>query len=138
MVNHASVLVQTEGFNFITDPIWSERCSPVSFAGPKRHRPAGIPFDQLPRIDAVLISHNHYDHLDLPTLRRLEQRDAPLVVAGLGTKKFWKQKVLSMWWDEIGGRHTRSPTMWRSILSLHNIGLSVTFLVKMKCCGGAS
>ena len=104
MVNHASVLVQTEGFNFITDPIWSERCSPVSFAGPKRHRPAGIPFDQLPRIDAVLISHNHYDHLDLPTLRRLEQRDAPLVVAGLGTKNFLEAEGLKHvveldWWQ---------------------------------------
>jgi L-ascorbate metabolism protein UlaG (beta-lactamase superfamily) len=106
MINHASVLVQTEGFNFITDPIWSERCSPVSFTGPKRHRAPGVSFENLPKIDAILISHNHFDHLDLPTLKRLEQRDKPLVVVGLGTKEFLKSEGLSNvveldWW----GRH---------------------------------
>ncbi|HEX9985168.1 MAG TPA: MBL fold metallo-hydrolase [Thermoanaerobaculia bacterium] len=70
-VNHATILVQMDGVNFLTDPIWSERTSPVSFAGPKRHRPPGLRFEDLPPIDAVLVSHNHYDHLDLPTLRRL-------------------------------------------------------------------
>ena len=70
-VNHATLLVQMDGVNILTDPIWSERCSPVSFAGPKRHRPPGIRFEDLPPIDAVLVSHNHYDHLDIPTLRRL-------------------------------------------------------------------
>ncbi|HEU4521778.1 MAG TPA: MBL fold metallo-hydrolase, partial [Thermoanaerobaculia bacterium] len=70
-VNHATTLIQMDGVNILTDPIWSERCSPVSWAGPKRHRPPGIRFEDLPPIDAVLISHNHYDHLDLPTLRRL-------------------------------------------------------------------
>ena len=105
MVNHASVLIQTDGYNFITDPIYSERCSPVSFAGPKRHRPPGVTFDALPKIDAVLISHNHYDHLDLPTLRRLEQRDAPVILAGLGTKSFLvdeglKNVVELDWWQK--------------------------------------
>lgn len=105
MLNHASVLIQTDGYNFITDPIYSERCSPVSFAGPKRHRPPGVAFDALPKIDAVLISHNHYDHLDLPTLRRLENRDAPLVLAGLGTKKFLVEEGLKNvveldWWQK--------------------------------------
>ena len=71
-VNHATMLVQMDGVNILTDPIWSERCSPVSFAGPKRRRAPGIRFEDLPPIDAVLVSHNHYDHLDLPTLRRLE------------------------------------------------------------------
>lgn len=70
-VNHATMLVQFDGVNILTDPIWSDRCSPVSFIGPKRHRPPGIRFEDLPPIDAVLVSHNHYDHLDLPTLRRL-------------------------------------------------------------------
>jgi L-ascorbate metabolism protein UlaG (beta-lactamase superfamily) len=73
-VNHATMLVQMDGLNILTDPIWSERCSPVSFAGPKRHRVPGIRFEDLPPIDAVLVSHNHYDHLDLPTLRRLKAR----------------------------------------------------------------
>jgi len=70
-VNHATMLIQMDGVNLLTDPIWSERCSPFSFAGPKRHRAPGLRFEDLPPIDAVLVSHNHYDHLDLPTLRRL-------------------------------------------------------------------
>jgi L-ascorbate metabolism protein UlaG (beta-lactamase superfamily) len=65
------MLVQMDGVNILTDPIWSMRCSPFSFAGPKRHRPPGLRFDDLPPIDAVLVSHNHYDHLDVATLRRL-------------------------------------------------------------------
>src|ERR1051325_193669 len=75
-VNHATMLVQLDGVNLLTDPIWSERCSPFSFLGPKRHRAPGLRFDELPPIDAVLVSHNHYDHLDVPTLRRL--RGAPI------------------------------------------------------------
>src|SRR5688500_2579605 len=69
-VNHASVLIQIAGVNILTDPIWSERTSPVSWAGPKRHHNPGIRFENLPPIDLVLISHNHWDHLDLPTLQR--------------------------------------------------------------------
>jgi L-ascorbate metabolism protein UlaG (beta-lactamase superfamily) len=70
-VNHATMLVQMDGLNILTDPIWSERCSPVSFAGPKRHRAPGLRFEDLPPIDLVLVSHNHYDHMDMATLRRL-------------------------------------------------------------------
>ncbi len=81
---HASFLIQIAGHNILTDPIWSERASPVPFAGPRRYNPPGIPFDRLPRIDAVLVSHNHYDHMDLPTLARLWQRDRPQIVAPLG------------------------------------------------------
>jgi L-ascorbate metabolism protein UlaG (beta-lactamase superfamily) len=69
-VNHATMLVQLDGVNLLTDPIWSERCSPFSFLGPKRHRAPGLRFEDRPPIDAVLVSHNHYDHLDVPTLRR--------------------------------------------------------------------
>ncbi|HJQ36417.1 MAG TPA: MBL fold metallo-hydrolase [Thermoanaerobaculia bacterium] len=70
-VNHATMLVQLDGVNLLTDPIWSERCSPFSFLGPKRHRAPGLRFEDLPPIDAVLVSHNHYDHLDVPTLKRI-------------------------------------------------------------------
>lgn len=83
-INHATTLIQMDGVNILTDPIWSERCSPVSFAGPKRHRPPGIRFDDLPKIDVVLISHNHYDHLDLPTLRSLRDRHKPRIITHLG------------------------------------------------------
>jgi L-ascorbate metabolism protein UlaG (beta-lactamase superfamily) len=72
------------GCNVLTDPVWSERASPFPFAGPRRHNPPGIPFDQLPRIDVVLISHNHYDHMDLPTIMRLWERDQPRIIAPLG------------------------------------------------------
>src|SRR6202051_3360022 len=81
MVNHSTVLVQRSGFNLLTDPIWSERASPLSWIGPRRRRKPGISWEDLPSIDAVLISHNHYDHLDLPTLRRLAARgDSTFIV----------------------------------------------------------
>ena len=83
-VGHASHLIQAAGLNILTDPVWSERCSPVSFAGPKRVTPPGIAFDDLPKIDVVLLSHNHYDHLDLATLSRLAARDGPRVITPLG------------------------------------------------------
>ncbi|MFK8137128.1 MAG: MBL fold metallo-hydrolase [Bdellovibrionales bacterium] len=83
-INHASFLIQTDGLNIITDPIWSERCSPVSFAGPKRVREASLQYDDLPKkIDLVFISHNHYDHMDLPSLRVLNERFKPIFFVGL-------------------------------------------------------
>jgi L-ascorbate metabolism protein UlaG (beta-lactamase superfamily) len=85
-VNHATVLLQQDGVNVLTDPIWSERASPFSWIGPRRHRPPGLRFEDLPPIDAVVISHCHYDHLDLPTLRRLHQVHHPRFFAGLGTR----------------------------------------------------
>ena len=84
MVGHATLLIQAAGLNLLTDPVWSARASPLSFAGPKRVTVPGIAFDDLPPIDAVLLSHCHYDHLDLPTLTRLHARDAPLLVMPLG------------------------------------------------------
>ncbi len=83
-IGHATVLIQTQGLNILTDPIWSDRASPFSFAGPRRVRAPGVRFADLPRIDLVLVSHNHYDHMDLPTLRRLWQRDRPFIVTSLG------------------------------------------------------
>ena len=83
-IGHSTVLIQTAGLNILTDPIWSERASPFSFIGPRRVRAPGVRFEDLPRIDLVLISHNHYDHMDLPTLERLWDRDRPLIVTSLG------------------------------------------------------
>jgi len=74
LINHSTVLLQQDGTNFLTDPIWSDRASPFTFAGPRRRRQAGVRWEDLPRIDVVLVSHNHYDHLDLSTLRRLADR----------------------------------------------------------------
>ena len=78
-IGHATMLVQMEHLTFLTDPIWSDRASPVPIAGPKRQIEPGVAMADLPPIDFVLISHNHYDHLDLPTLRALAKRNAETV-----------------------------------------------------------
>jgi L-ascorbate metabolism protein UlaG (beta-lactamase superfamily) len=81
LINHSTVLLQQRVGNILTDPIWSERTSPVSWIGPRRRRSPGAAFEHLPRIDLVLLSHNHYDHLDLPTLRLLAARcDSKFIV----------------------------------------------------------
>jgi len=87
LINHSTVLLQQRGANILTDPIWSERASPLSWAGPRRKRKPGAAWEDLPPIDIVLISHNHYDHLDLPTLRRLTARgDSTFVVPAGGSR----------------------------------------------------
>ena len=83
-VGHASWLVQTGGLNVLLDPVWSERASPFRFAGPKRVNDPGIAFADLPPIDVVLVSHAHYDHLDLATLSRLAAVHRPRVIAPFG------------------------------------------------------
>jgi L-ascorbate metabolism protein UlaG (beta-lactamase superfamily) len=106
VVGHATVLVQIAGVNILTDPVWSERCSPFTFAGPKRVCPPGIAFHKLPRIDAVVLSHNHYDHLDTATLRSLVARDDPQILAPLGNDVIVRRAVSKAriwtgdWWEE--------------------------------------
>jgi len=84
MVGHATLLIQLAGLNILTDPVWSDRASPLVFAGPRRVTAPGISIDDLPPIDAILLSHNHYDHLDIATLRALHVRHDPLIVTPLG------------------------------------------------------
>jgi len=83
-VGHASWLIQAAGLNILVDPVWSMRASPLAFAGPKRHCDPGIAFDALPDIDVVLVSHGHYDHLDIATLSRLAKKFSPRVITPLG------------------------------------------------------
>lgn len=83
-IGHASVLVQTANRNMLFDPVWSERASPVTFAGPKRVNDPGIPFDALPPIDFVFVTHGHYDHLDVATLSKLAAKHQPRVITPLG------------------------------------------------------
>jgi L-ascorbate metabolism protein UlaG (beta-lactamase superfamily) len=86
-INHATFLIRLQGAVVLTDPIFSERCSPVSWAGPRRARPPGIALQDLPRPDVVLLSHNHYDHMDFPSLRVLQSRFAPTFITTLGNAR---------------------------------------------------
>lgn len=74
LINHSTLLLQQRGCNILTDPVWSERTSPLTWIGPQRRRQPGVALENLPPIDTLLISHNHYDHLDLATLRRIAAR----------------------------------------------------------------
>src|SRR5581483_3971350 len=102
-INHSTTLIQIDGVNILTDPIWSERTSPVGSVGPKRHRPPGIRFEDLPPIDLVLVSHNHYDHLDVPTLRRLTRAT---IVTALGNAALLRRHGVDAteldWWQSRG------------------------------------
>lgn len=87
-VNHSTFLIQVGGLNILTDPVWSKRCSPFQWAGPERMRPPGFSMDLLPKIDIVLLSHNHYDHLDVNTIKAIHQKHKPKFVVPLGVGKF--------------------------------------------------
>jgi len=93
MVGHATVLIQIAGLNILTDPVWSPRASPLHFAGPLRVTKPGVKLSDLPRIDAVLLSHNHYDHLDMATLRHLHRKDAPLIITPLGNDRIIHRSI---------------------------------------------
>lgn len=84
MIGHATLLIQTAGLNLITDPVFADRASPVRFAGPKRVNPPGVSFSDLPPIDYVLLSHNHYDHMDLAALNQLAVEHGARIVCPLG------------------------------------------------------
>ncbi len=112
-VNHSTMLIQMNGLNVLTDPVWSERISPVNWVGPKRHRPVGIRFEDLPPIDLILLSHNHYDHLDAPTMIRLAETHKSRLYTTLGNNAYLEtigiHKAVDMdWWDEVslGGGFT--------------------------------
>ena len=84
-LGHSTVLIEIDGLRVLTDPVWGMRASPLRIAGPKRFQPVPVPLRSLPPLDLVLVSHDHYDHLDFPTIRELARRDVPFVVSlGVG------------------------------------------------------
>lgn len=93
MVGHATLLIQSQGLNILTDPVYSDRVSPLHYIGPKRHNPPGIAFEKLPKIDLILVTHNHYDHLDLATLERLVTRDDPQIFTPLGNDTIIHKRI---------------------------------------------
>lgn len=113
-IGHATVLLQVGGLNILTDPMFSERASPLSWIGPKRKTPPAMRIEELPRIDAVIVSHNHYDHLDLPTLRALDKQAGgpPLFLMPLGVGDWLKRQGIANvqqldWWQShpVGSSH---------------------------------
>jgi len=106
-IGHATVLAQLGGLNVLTDPIFSERASPLSFAGPRRHQPPGLALRELPHVDLVLVSHNHYDHLDGPSVDALARQPggAPRFVVPLG---------IGSWLAARGIRHAVELDWWQS------------------------
>lgn len=111
-VDHSTVLIQTAGVNIVTDPVWADRVSPVSWAGPKRAHPPGLQLQALPPIDVILLSHNHYDHCDLESIKVLVRRFDPVILTPLGNTALLKARGIGQgshdldWWqtaDVAGG-----------------------------------
>jgi N-acyl-phosphatidylethanolamine-hydrolysing phospholipase D len=126
-IGHSTLLIQMAGLNLLTDPQWSERASPFSWAGPRRLSPPGLEFADLPRIDAVVISHDHYDHLDLNTVKRLASTHDPLFLVPLGMKAWFSDNGIPRveeldWWQErdhrgvkfvcMPAQHFSQRTLW--------------------------
>jgi N-acyl-phosphatidylethanolamine-hydrolysing phospholipase D len=101
-IGHSTMLVRMDGATFLTDPMFSERASPVGFAGPKRLVPPGVPLDELPPIDFATLSHDHYDHTDVPSIRALARRGVRFV-AGIGMGDLVREaggEVIELdWWQ---------------------------------------
>lgn len=106
-LGHSTLLIEIDGHTFLTDPVWGERTSPYTWAGPKRFYQPPLSLEKLPHLDAILISHDHYDHLDYPTIQKLAKRDVPFIVPlGVGEHlAYWgvpEARIREVdWWSEV-------------------------------------
>lgn len=121
-IGHATVLVQAGGINILTDPIYAKHSGPFGITGPSRVRDPGIRFEDLPRIDLVLVSHDHYDHMDLDTLRRLSARDRPLIVTSLGNDTVIAQSGAKAVAQDWGGHVRLRPGIDVIVERVHHWG----------------
>jgi len=140
-LGHSTVLIEIDGLRVLTDPVWGLRASPSRFAGPKRFQPVPVPLRAMPPIDVVIVSHDHYDHLDYPTVRELAKRDVPFVTSlGVGAHlEAWgvrPERIVELdWWESHAlpnsgvtvtaapsqhfsgrGLHSRNTTLWSSLV----------------------
>jgi L-ascorbate metabolism protein UlaG (beta-lactamase superfamily) len=92
-IGHASYLIQAQGKAILIDPVYAERCGPLGIAGPKRINAPGIAFEALPKINAVIVTHNHYDHMDMAALVRLWKRDQPEIITPLGNDAILRRRL---------------------------------------------
>ena len=106
-IGHSSLLIQVASLNILVDPVWSDRTSPFRFIGPRRHNPPSVAFEDLPPIHAVLVTHNHYDHMDTDTLARLWKTHKPAVISPLGNDTVIRRDVPEVevqtgdWWQNL-------------------------------------
>ena len=140
-LGHSTLLIEIDGLRVLTDPVWGPRASPSRFAGPKRFQPVPVPLRAMPSLDLVVVSHDHYDHLDYPTIRELAKRDVPFVTSlGVGAHlEAWgvlPERIVELdWWEShevpntgltvsaapsqhFSGRglHDRNATLWSSLV----------------------
>lgn len=137
-IGHSTYLVSIGGVHFLTDPVWSRRSSPLPFLGPKRQIPPPVKISQLPKIDYVLISHDHYDHLDRKSVERLHRRFPDILwIVPKGVKKWFKKQGISKvveldWWEEA---HIDSILRITSVPSQHFSGRAATNGNRTLWCG---
>ena len=122
-INHTTFLIQADGLNILTDPVWSRRVSPFPWVGPRRMKLPGIRFGDLPKIHVVLLTHNHYDHLDIATMRLVFGAHHPRVIVPLGVKAFLDRHHIPSfetdWWEEV---HLENNVIVRAVPAQHFSG----------------
>jgi L-ascorbate metabolism protein UlaG (beta-lactamase superfamily) len=136
LINHSTVLLQQRDSHVLTDPIWSDRASPLSWIGPTRHRSPGVRLEDLPRIDIVLLSHNHYDHLDLPTLRWLAERGDAVFIVPIGVGRLLQSQSIGPVYElDWGEARTLGTATIHCVPAVHGSGRGVSDQRKTLWCG---